>query len=106
MRSGAQLPGQGRDLRGRISIMRNWLMCLSTLSSKKSGARSSASADGRLQERFPHILPMSGAQLIQVDETLSRGSEGDVRERRRIEIRLRKYERAGPDTVTQRGHAQ
>jgi outer membrane protein OmpA-like peptidoglycan-associated protein len=55
--------------------------------------------DSRLQERFSRILPMSAAQLIQVDETLSQGSAGDVRERRRIEIRLRKY--AGPDTVIQ-----
>jgi len=55
--------------------------------------------DSRLQERFSRILPMSGARLIQVDETLSQGSAGDVRERRRIEIRLRKY--AGPDTVIQ-----
>jgi outer membrane protein OmpA-like peptidoglycan-associated protein len=57
--------------------------------------------DSRLQPRFSRILPMSGAQLIQVDETLTRGSQGDVRERRRIEIRLRKYEKAGPDKVTQ-----
>jgi flagellar motor protein MotB len=42
---------------------------------------------------FSRILPLSGAQLIQVDETLTHGAEGDVRERRRIEIRLRKYER-------------
>jgi flagellar motor protein MotB len=54
--------------------------------------------DSRLQ-RFPRILPMSGAQLIQVDETLSPGAEGDVKERRRIEIRLRKYEKASPDTT-------
>jgi hypothetical protein len=46
--------------------------------------------DDRLRERFLRILPMSGAQVIQVDETLSQGSGGDVRERRRIEIRLRK----------------
>jgi hypothetical protein len=58
--------------------------------------------DSRLQ-RFGRVLPMSGAQLIQVDETLSHGSEGDVRERRRIEIRLRKYEGTSPDTVTHRG---
>jgi outer membrane protein OmpA-like peptidoglycan-associated protein len=57
--------------------------------------------DSRLQPRFSRILPMSGAQLIQVDETLTHGSQGDVRERRRIEIRLRKYEKAGPDKVTQ-----
>jgi flagellar motor protein MotB len=59
--------------------------------------------DSRLQERFPRILPMSGAQLIQVDQTLSQGSVGDVRERRRIEIRLRKYEKSGPDSATQGG---
>jgi outer membrane protein OmpA-like peptidoglycan-associated protein len=59
--------------------------------------------DGRLQDRFSRILPMSGAQLIQVDQTLSQGSVGDVRERRRIEIRLRKYEKSGPDNVTQGG---
>jgi len=57
--------------------------------------------DSRLRTRFSRILPMSGAQLIQVDETLSQGSAGDVRERRRIEIRLRQY--AGPDTVIQGG---
>jgi outer membrane protein OmpA-like peptidoglycan-associated protein len=59
--------------------------------------------DSRLQPRFSRILPMSGAQLIQVDETLTRGSQGDVRERRRIEIRLRKYEKSSPDKVTQGG---
>jgi hypothetical protein len=42
---------------------------------------------------FSRILPLSGAQLIQVDETLTHGAEGDGRELRRIEIRLRKYER-------------
>jgi len=57
--------------------------------------------DSRLQSRFSRILPISGAQLIQVDETLTHGSQGDVRERRRIEIRLRKYEKSGPDKVTQ-----
>jgi hypothetical protein len=59
--------------------------------------------DNRLRERFSRILPMSGAQLIQLDQTLSQGSLGDVRERRRIEIRLRKYEKAGSDTVTSGG---
>jgi outer membrane protein OmpA-like peptidoglycan-associated protein len=62
--------------------------------------------DSRLQPRFSRILPMSGAQLIQVDETLTRGSQGDVRERRRIEIRLRKYEKYSPDKVTQGGPPQ
>lgn len=37
------------------------------------------------------ILPLSGAQLIQLNETLSKGAiKADERERRRIEIRLRK----------------
>jgi len=37
------------------------------------------------------ILPLSGGQLINTDETLALGDNpGDVRERRRIEIRLRK----------------
>jgi hypothetical protein len=57
--------------------------------------------DNRLQQRFSRILPMSGAQVIQVDETLSQGAGGDVRERRRIEIRLRKYD--GPEAVIQGG---
>ncbi len=47
------------------------------------------SADPRLQ-RF-RILPLSAAQLIDVDGTLTRWDyQGDVRERRRIEIRMRK----------------
>ena len=62
--------------------------------------------DSRLQPRFSRILPMSGAQLIQVDETLTRGSQGDVRERRRIEIRLRKYEKSSPDKMTPGGPPQ
>jgi flagellar motor protein MotB len=37
------------------------------------------------------LLPLSGAQLIQTDERLSQGTmSGDVKERRRIEIRVRK----------------
>jgi hypothetical protein len=38
------------------------------------------------------LIPMSGAQLINTDETLAIAGSlpGDVRERRRIEIRLRK----------------
>jgi hypothetical protein len=37
------------------------------------------------------ILPLSGAQLIGTDGRLTRWDEqGDVRERRRIEIRMRK----------------
>jgi outer membrane protein OmpA-like peptidoglycan-associated protein len=59
--------------------------------------------ENRVQQRFSRILPMSGAQLIQVDQTLTHGAEGDVKERRRIEIRLRKYEKAASDVGTQDG---
>ncbi|QRM35450.1 hypothetical protein [Microvirga sp. VF16] len=46
--------------------------------------------DGRLTGL--RILPLSGAQLVKTDETLANGTDvqGDVKERRRIEIRLRK----------------
>jgi flagellar motor protein MotB len=47
------------------------------------------SADSRL--RSFRILPLSGAQLIGIDGKLTRwDGHGDVRERRRIEIRMRK----------------
>jgi flagellar motor protein MotB len=37
------------------------------------------------------LIPLSGAQLVNTDETLElTGTPGDIRERRRIEIRLRK----------------
>ena len=37
------------------------------------------------------LIPLSGAQLVNVDETLAiAGSPGDIQQRRRIEIRLRK----------------
>jgi flagellar motor protein MotB len=37
------------------------------------------------------LIPLSGAQLVNTDETLAvTGAPGDIRERRRIEIRLRK----------------
>src|SRR5580692_4581199 len=37
------------------------------------------------------LIPMSGAQLVNTDETLAiSGSPGDIQQRRRIEIRLRK----------------
>jgi hypothetical protein len=37
------------------------------------------------------LIPLSGAQLVNTDETLAlAGMPGDIRERRRIEIRLRK----------------
>lgn len=46
--------------------------------------------DGRLGGL--RVLPLSGAQLVKTDETLANGMDvqGDVKERRRIEIRLRK----------------
>jgi flagellar motor protein MotB len=36
------------------------------------------------------IIPLSGAQLVNTDETLTAGTAGNIQERRRIEIRLRK----------------
>jgi outer membrane protein OmpA-like peptidoglycan-associated protein len=36
------------------------------------------------------ILPLSGAQLISTDDRITKGVHGDIRERRRIEIRLRR----------------
>jgi hypothetical protein len=37
------------------------------------------------------LIPLSGAQLVNIDETLAiSGSPGDIQQRRRIEIRLRK----------------
>ena len=36
------------------------------------------------------IIPLSGAQLVNTDETLTVGTAGNIQERRRIEIRLRK----------------
>ncbi len=53
------------------------------------------------------VLPLSGAQLVKTDETLANGTDvqGDVKERRRIEIRLRKSTpreapKSGPDIAT------
>jgi flagellar motor protein MotB len=43
------------------------------------------------------LIPLSGAQLVNTDETLAiAGSPGDIQQRRRIEIRLRK---SAPDTT-------
>ena len=51
--------------------------------------------DDRLSSRFA-ILPYSGAQLVNVNDSLVlSGIGGDVKERRRIEIRLRKSDRIG-----------
>src|SRR5262249_14444479 len=40
------------------------------------------------------MLPMSGGQLIDVGERVTEGSKGDLKERRRIEIRLRRSQQA------------
>jgi flagellar motor protein MotB len=40
------------------------------------------------------LLPLSGGQLIQVGDILSAGSPGDVKERRRIEIRARRSDKS------------
>jgi endonuclease YncB( thermonuclease family)/outer membrane protein OmpA-like peptidoglycan-associated protein len=44
--------------------------------------------DGRLRDYT--LLPLSGGQLIGVDDKLTSGGGGDERERRRIEIRVRR----------------
>jgi hypothetical protein len=44
------------------------------------------------------LLPLSGGQLIGVDDRLNSGGGGDERERRRIEIRLRRAARSEPST--------
>jgi hypothetical protein len=45
-------------------------------------------ADARMKDYT--ILPLSGGQLINVDDTMTAGGGGDEKERRRIEIRLRR----------------
>jgi outer membrane protein OmpA-like peptidoglycan-associated protein len=46
------------------------------------------------------LLPLSGGQLIGVDDTLTKGGGGDERERRRIEIRVRRANSIeGPTSV-------
>jgi flagellar motor protein MotB len=40
------------------------------------------------------VLPMSGGQLIDVGERVTEGSKGDLKERRRIEIRLRRSQQS------------
>lgn len=46
--------------------------------------------DGRLPQSQLRILPLSGGQLIATDEHITTGGGGDVPNRRRIEIRLRR----------------
>jgi flagellar motor protein MotB len=46
--------------------------------------------DPRLEIYRDRILPLSGAQLIGVDERITKGRQGDIKDRRRIEIRVRR----------------
>ena len=50
--------------------------------------------DGRLPQPQYRILPLSGGQLIETDETITNGGGGDVPGRRRIEIRLRRSQQS------------
>lgn len=46
------------------------------------------------------LIPLSGAQLVNTDETLAmQGNSGDIPQRRRIEIRLRKFVPGDPGTA-------
>jgi endonuclease YncB( thermonuclease family)/flagellar motor protein MotB len=47
------------------------------------------------------ILPLSGGQLIGLDERLIKGVQGDIQERRRIEIRLRRSQQTAPRSASQ-----
>jgi flagellar motor protein MotB len=46
--------------------------------------------DPQLEAYKERILPLSGAQLIGVDDRITKGTRGDIKDRRRIEIRLRR----------------
>jgi flagellar motor protein MotB len=46
--------------------------------------------DPRLEMYRDRILPLSGAQLIGIDERITKGTQGDIKDRRRIEIRVRR----------------
>jgi flagellar motor protein MotB len=46
------------------------------------------------------LLPLSGGQLIGVDDRLTKGGGGDDRERRRIEMRVRRANGTEPSTIT------
>jgi outer membrane protein OmpA-like peptidoglycan-associated protein len=45
------------------------------------------------------LLPLSGGQLIGVDDNLTQGGGGDEKERRRIEIRVRRANNSQPPTA-------
>jgi flagellar motor protein MotB len=63
-------------------------------------------ADQRVQAY--RVLPMSGGQLIDVGERVTEGSKGDLKQRRRIEIRLRRSQQAieSRGTMSPRAAAQ
>jgi flagellar motor protein MotB len=48
------------------------------------------------------LLPLSGGQLIGVDDRLTKGGGGDERERRRIDIRVRRANISEPSTAAMR----
>ena len=84
-----------RDL---VPVLRNYASIASLVPADNAGlGLARAVSVVSLLSRSPllagyRLIPMSGAQLINTDETLAIGGSfsGDVRERRRIEIRLRK----------------
>jgi len=63
-------------------------------------------ADQRVQAY--RVLPMSGGQLIDVGERVTEGNKGDLKQRRRIEIRLRRSQQAieSRGTMSPRAAAQ
>jgi hypothetical protein len=81
-----------------VAVLRNYAGIASLVPADNAGlglarAVSVVSVLGRSPLLWGYkLIPMSGAQLINTDETLAIGGafSGDVRERRRIEIRLRK----------------
>lgn len=82
--------------RALASVLNGELSVGSTVSGDNAGlglARAVSVANLLLKDRDLRrfrILPMSSGQLVRPDQTLSLSPSGDVQERRRIEIRLRK----------------
>jgi hypothetical protein len=83
-----------RDL---VSVLRNHTNVASLVPADNAGlglARAVSVVSVLLQSPLLSgykLIPLSGAQLVNNDETLAvTGAPGDIRERRRIEIRLRK----------------
>jgi flagellar motor protein MotB len=102
-----------RDL---VPVLRNYASIASLVPADNAGlglarAVSVVSVLGRNPQLWGYkLIPMSGAQLVNTDETLAIDGafSGDIRERRRIEIRLRKSSphdvsvdaSSAPDVVT------